>query len=73
MAESGFNELYVDQMDPNIVAVTRHSPKTHESVILIAHTCFTYPDANAGPTSIRPLRFEGNLIEIILEAELSHK
>jgi len=57
-------------MDPNIVAITRHSPKTHQSVILVAHTAFGYPDPNAGPSSVRPLRFEGNLEEIILEAEI---
>lgn len=60
-------------MHPDIVAVTRHSPTTHESVILVAHTSFSYPNANAGPTSVRPLRFEGSLDEIILEAELTHK
>lgn len=60
-------------MSPDIVAVTRHSPITHESVILVAHTSFSYPDPVAGPTAVRPLRFEGNLQEIILEAELTHK
>lgn len=59
-------------MDPNIVAVTRHSPITHQSVILVAHTVFSYPDPSAGPTHVRPLRFEGNIDEIILEAELTH-
>ncbi|XP_055915816.1 glycogen debranching enzyme isoform X2 [Eupeodes corollae] len=73
LAEEGFSQVYVDQMDPNVVAVTRHSPKTHESIILVAHTAFTYPDPYAGPTPIRPLRFEGCLDEVILEAELRNK
>lgn len=60
-------------MDPNIVAVTRHSPTTHKSVILVAHTSFSCPDPTAGPTKVRPLRFEGNIDEIILEAEVTHK
>lgn len=73
LAEEGFNQVYVDQIDPNIVAVTRHSPKTHESIILVAHTAFFYPDPNAGPTHVRPLRFEGCLDEIVLEAEILNK
>lgn len=73
LADEGFSQVYVDQMSRDIVAITRHSPTTHESVILVAHTAFGYPDPSAGPTGVRPLRFEGALEEIILEAELTHK
>lgn len=73
LADEGFSQVYVDQMSPDIVAITRHSPTTHQSVILVAHTAFGYPDPSAGPTGVRPLRFEGVLDEIILEAELTHK
>ncbi|KAM7344638.1 glycogen debranching enzyme isoform 4-T5 [Cochliomyia hominivorax] len=73
LAEEGFTQVYVDQMSPDIVAITRHSPTTHQSVILIAHTVFNYPHPNAGSTFVRPLRFEGCLEEIILEAELCMK
>lgn len=72
MAEQGFSQIFVDQMDPSIVAVTRHSPTSHQSVILVAHTSFSYPDPNSGPTGVRSLRFEGSLDEIILEAGLTH-
>uniref|UniRef100_A0A1A9VSP7 4-alpha-glucanotransferase n=1 Tax=Glossina austeni TaxID=7395 RepID=A0A1A9VSP7_GLOAU len=73
LAEKGFTQVFVDQMDPNIVAVTRHSPRTHESVILVAHTAFSYPHASAGPTYVRPLCFEGKLDEIVLEAQFYMK
>lgn len=61
-------------MDPDIVAVTRHSPNTHESVVLVAFTAFKYPDPNANDLRryIKPLRVEGVIDEIILEASLSH-
>jgi glycogen debranching enzyme len=73
LASDGYNEVFVDQMNPDIVAVTRHHPKTHETYILVAHTAFGYPDANAGPTYVRPLTFEGKLVEIVFEAEMHKK
>lgn len=61
-------------MDPDIVAVTRHSPSTHESVVLVAFTAFKHPDSNAQDLRrhIRPLRVEGVIDEIVLEASLTH-
>lgn len=73
LAEQGYSQVFVDQMHPDIAAVTRHNPTTHQSVILVAHTSFTRPYPNVGPTGVRPLLFEGTLDEIILEAELTHK
>lgn len=70
---NGFNQVYVDQMNPDIVAVTRHHPVTHESYILVAHTCFSYPNPNAGPTNVRPLTVEGKFVEIVFEAEINSK
>jgi len=61
-------------MDTDIVAVTRHSPTSHESVVLVAFTAFKHPDCNAHDLRrhVRPLRVEGIVEEIILEASLSH-
>jgi glycogen debranching enzyme len=70
LGEEGFTEIYVDQMHPDICAVTRQNPVTHESFILVAHNAFSYPDPNAGQTWVRPLTFEGKFVEIYLEAEI---
>lgn len=61
-------------MDTDIVAVTRHNPETHQSVILVAFTAFSHPNSNANDyqRDIKPLRVEGTLNEIIFEATLSH-
>lgn len=61
-------------MDTDVVAVTRHSPTTHDSVILVAFTAFKHPDSNATDLRrhVKPLRVEGVMEEIILEASLSH-
>ncbi|XP_050499688.1 glycogen debranching enzyme isoform X2 [Diabrotica virgifera virgifera] len=74
LGKQGFNQVYVDQMDADIVAVTRHCPVTHQSYILVAFTAFGHPNEDAGEhqRGIKPLRFEGNLDEIVLEATLSH-
>lgn len=60
-------------MTEHIVAVTRHNPKTHESIILVAYTCFQLPN-NDWPFStpnIRPLKFEGHFEEILFEIEFN--
>lgn len=73
MGLQGFNQVFVDQMNPDIVGITRQNPITHESFILVAHTAFGYPDPHAGLTNVRPLIFEGKLEEIYCEMEIRNK
>lgn len=71
---NGYDQVYVDQMDADIVAVTRHNPESHETVVLVAFTAFHHPDVNAAnyQRSIKALEVEGTLDEIIFEATLTH-
>ncbi len=70
LASRGFNEVYVDQMHYDVVAVTRHCSKTHESYVTVAHTVFskdTDPNRNIG---LKPVVVEGKLLEVVLEAKV---
>nr|XP_022905345.1 glycogen debranching enzyme isoform X1 [Onthophagus taurus] len=71
---NGYDQVYVDQMDADIVAVTRHNPSAHESVIMVAFTAFNHPDPNEEiyQRNIKPLTVEGTLDEIIIEASIGH-
>ncbi|XP_068630910.1 glycogen debranching enzyme isoform X2 [Battus philenor] len=72
LASEGYDEVYVDQMDADVIAVTRHEPRSRKSVILVAFTAFNSPDPSFGGRYVKPLRFEGQLDEIILEANIRH-
>lgn len=70
LGANGFKEVYVDQMDEDIVAITRHNPITHESIVLVAHTAFS---SGVDPNHVRiikPVTVEGQLMEVVLEAKL---
>ncbi|KAI6226176.1 Glycogen debrancher [Aphelenchoides fujianensis] len=36
----GYTEIFVDQYNADVVAITRHNPNTHESVLIVSHCAF---------------------------------
>ncbi|XP_019762193.2 glycogen debranching enzyme isoform X4 [Dendroctonus ponderosae] len=67
----GFDQVFVNQVDGDIVEVTRHQPGTHTSYVLVAFTAFEHPTGDH-QRAIKPLSVEGVLDEIVLEAYLIH-
>merc|ERR1719319_662204 len=61
----GYTELFVDQLNRDVVAVTRHRAESRRSVILVAHTAF-FPDQV--PFSGLKLEVEGRLEAVLLQA-----
>lgn len=70
LGSSGFSQVYVDQRDADTVAITRHCPATHQSVIMIARTAFRMPSKPNESSYAKPLKLQGTIDEIILEGRL---
>ncbi|OXA50784.1 Glycogen debranching enzyme [Folsomia candida] len=71
LGQEGFSEVFVDQMDYDIVAVTRHHPTTHARIVLVTYTAFSYPGCDFHRTgNVKDLAFEGVLEDVLFEARL---
>lgn len=62
----GFTEIFVDQVNEDVIAVTRHNPVTGHSIILVARTQFS---KHPGPCHMEPITIEGVITRIIFEAQ----
>ncbi|XP_063718426.1 glycogen debranching enzyme-like [Symsagittifera roscoffensis] len=70
---SSFDQVYVDQVTDDVITVTRHNSRTHESVIAAIRTAFdpsvdTEQPAEAHSHQVTCLNIPGQITEIILEA-----
>lgn len=77
----GYTDIYVHDITSTIVSVTRINPHTLESVVLIVHSAFEYPEACFIPTtknehklySVDTIHFEGNLDNILVEGNIQQE
>ncbi|CAH8497026.1 unnamed protein product [Dicrocoelium dendriticum] len=67
LAYQGFSETFVDQHSPHVIAVTRVCPATRESVILVAHTAFSYDVVNHDRVDFDALELSGRVNRLLLE------
>ncbi|XP_042353402.1 LOW QUALITY PROTEIN: glycogen debranching enzyme-like [Plectropomus leopardus] len=68
LAAQGFIQVYVDQVDADIVAITRHCPSTHQSVVAVCRTAFWNPKTHQYDPKVPPMFIPGKIEEVVLEA-----
>ena len=66
----GYSEIYVDQVDSNVIAVTRFNPVNHKSVVLVARTCFSKQEP-AITGFIRNITIAGKINVILFEGRMT--
>uniref|UniRef100_A0A224X542 Glycogen debranching enzyme n=1 Tax=Panstrongylus lignarius TaxID=156445 RepID=A0A224X542_9HEMI len=73
LAREGYNQVFVDQLDREIVCVTRQNPHTLDSVLLFAHNSFSWPDvcSENGSGIGKGITVDGIAQSVILEAWLT--
>ncbi|XP_046883319.1 glycogen debranching enzyme isoform X2 [Hypomesus transpacificus] len=68
LAAQGFIQVYVDQVDEDVVAVTRHCPSSHQSVVAVCRTAFRNPKTHQYRDEVPPMFIPGKIEEVVLEA-----
>ncbi|KAF7652312.1 hypothetical protein LDENG_00098520 [Lucifuga dentata] len=68
LAAQGFTQVYVDQLDEDVVAVTRHCPSSHQSVVTVSRRAFKNPEENHYKHDVPPMFIPGQIEEVVLEA-----
>ncbi|CAJ0919676.1 unnamed protein product, partial [Mesorhabditis belari] len=64
LALEGYTQVFVDQMNTDVVGITRHNPETHQTVVLVAHTAFKGPNGSPG---LKWIPLGGSLQEVLFE------
>lgn len=70
LAVNGYSQVFVDQMNSDIVGITRHNPHTHETVVVVSHTSFSKNYVNQ-PGGLKHIPIGGVLEKALFEMKLT--
>lgn len=68
LAAEGFTQVYVEQLDEDVVTVTRHCPSSHQSVLAVLRRAVKNPEGHHHTDNVPPLFIPGQIEEVVLEA-----
>ncbi|WKX94508.1 hypothetical protein Q1695_011636 [Nippostrongylus brasiliensis] len=66
LARANYTQVFVDQMNPDIVGITRHNPVTHDTVVVVSHTAFNN-NIHKDRVYLKHIPIGGVLEEILFE------
>ncbi|KAL7074694.1 hypothetical protein ACQ4LE_006062 [Meloidogyne hapla] len=67
----GYTQTFVDQINEDITAITRHNPTNNHSILLIANTCFS--TFKWTPSNYKPIFVDGKIEKILFELKTVEK
>ncbi|CAI2335505.1 unnamed protein product [Caenorhabditis sp. 36 PRJEB53466] len=70
LALNGYTQVFVDQMNTDIVGITRHNPTTHETVVVVSHTAFS-KHYNQHVGGLKHIPIGGVLEKVLFEMKLN--
>ncbi|KAK1884943.1 Glycogen debranching enzyme, partial [Dissostichus eleginoides] len=68
LAAEGFSQVYVEQLDECVVAVTRHCPSSHQSVVAVLRRAIKNPETHYYTNDVPPMLIPGRIKEVVVEA-----
>uniref|UniRef100_A0A8D2ZVL6 Glycogen debranching enzyme n=1 Tax=Scophthalmus maximus TaxID=52904 RepID=A0A8D2ZVL6_SCOMX len=68
LAAEGFTQVYVEQLAEGVIAVTRHCPSSHQSVVAVLRRPREDPERRHNAGDVPPVFIPGQVTEVVLEA-----
>ncbi|KAK6026744.1 hypothetical protein OSTOST_07274, partial [Ostertagia ostertagi] len=69
LARANYTQVFVDQMSPDVVGITRHNPITHDTVVVVSHTAFNKYQISKGSCVLETILFEMRIDEKSSESD----
>ncbi|RCN31732.1 putative glycogen debranching enzyme [Ancylostoma caninum] len=73
LAKAHFTQVFVDQMNFDVVGITRHNPVTHDTIVVVSHTAFNKQIIHRDRVHLRHIPIGGVLEEILFEMRMDQE